>query len=151
MVGELSGTVTGYKYNAQEGRLTSIQTVSTVPDDFEGAARSADIHVHPSGDYVYVSNRGDANDIVRYSIEGASGRLRLEGRTGTSIEWPRNFAISPSGDYLLVANRRSDSIGVFEIDPDTGALSHTGESAAVPAPTKIEFSASQATSANEGE
>lgn len=149
MVGELSGTVTAYEYNAEEGRLTSIQTVSTVPDDFEGAARSADIHVHPSGTFLYASNRGEANDIVRYSIDEATGRLSVEGRTSEAIQWPRNFAISPSGTYLLVANRRSDSITVFQIDETTGALTDTGQSVTVPSPTKIEFSAPASSSADD--
>ncbi len=139
LVGELSGTVTTYEYDAEEGRLAEVQTLSTVPEDFDGAAASADIHVHPSGDFLYVSNRGDANDVVHYTIDDSTGQLTEAGRQGTSVQWPRNFAISPSGQYLLVANRRGDSVVVFQVDSDTGALTPTDHSVEVPEPTKVEF------------
>ena len=139
LVGELSGTVTVYEYDAGAGRMSAVQTVSTVPEDFEGAARSADIHVHPNGDVLYVSNRGEANDIVHYRIDEQTGRLSVAGRQDTSIRWPRNFALSPGGRYLLVANRRADAVTVYRVDPSTGALTFTGTSVAVPEPTKIEF------------
>lgn len=142
LVGELSGTVTAYEYDAEDGQLDEVQTLSTVPEDFDGAAASADIHVHPSGDFLYVSNRGDANDVVHYAIDEDSGRLTEVGRQGTSIQWPRNFALSPSGQYLLVANRRGDSVIVFQVDSDTGALTPTDHSVEVPEPTKVEFSGS---------
>jgi 6-phosphogluconolactonase len=141
VIGELSGTITVYEYDAEAGRMSAVQTVSTVPDDFNGAARSADIHVHPSGDFLYASNRGDANDIVHYTIDEATGRLSMAGRQQENILWPRNFAIAPSGDYLVAANRRANSVTVFRIDPDTGALTFTDQSAKVPEPTKIEFGA----------
>ena len=139
LVGELSGTVTVYEYDAGTGRMAAVQTVSTVPEGFEGAARSADIHVHPNGDVLYVSNRGEANDIVHYRIDDETGRLSVAGRQDTSIRWPRNFALSPGGEYLLVANRRADAVTVYRVDPSTGALTFTGTSVAVPEPTKIEF------------
>jgi len=139
LVGELSGTVTVYEYDAAAGRMSAVQTVSTVPDDLEGAPASADVHVHPSGDVLYVSNRGGANDLVHYRIDEQTGRLSVAGRQGTSVRWPRNFALSPGGEYLLVANRRADAVTVYRVDPGTGALTFTGTSVAVPEPTKIEF------------
>ena len=142
LIGELRGTVTVFEYEASAGRMQAVQTVSTVPEEFEGAAASADIHVHPSGDFLYASNRGDANDIVHYAIDESTGQLTFAGRQQSSITWPRNFAIAPSGTYLLAANRRADTITVFRIDPDTGALSDTGQSISVPAPTRIAFAPS---------
>lgn len=139
LIGELNGTITTYDYDAEAGDMTPVQTVSTVPDAFEGSARSADIHVHPSGDFLYASNRGDANDIVYYRIDDATGELAVAGRQQEHIRWPRNFAISPDGEYLLAANRRADSITIFRIDPATGALTYTDQSADVPAPTKVAF------------
>lgn len=139
LIGELSGTITTLEYDADLGQMKAIQTVSTVPDGFNGSARSADIHVHPSGDFLYASNRGDANDIVAYRVEEATGMLDLIGRYGTHVRWPRTFTISPSGEYLLVANRRADTITVFRIDLETGHLTYTGHSVDVPAPTKISF------------
>jgi 6-phosphogluconolactonase len=139
LVAELNGTVTTYEYDAEEGRMTAVQTLSTVPEDFDGFARSADVHVHPSGRYLYASNRGDANDIVAYRIDEATGRLTEVDRQAASISWPRNFALSPDGEYLLAANRRADSVTIFRVDPDTGALTDTGASVSVPEPTKVEF------------
>jgi len=138
MVGELSGTVTAYDYNPEAGRMTPLQTVRTVPADFEGAARSADIHVHPSGDFVYASNRGDANGIVHYRVDD-TGTLSMAGRQREQIEWPRHFAVAPGGEYLLVANRHANRITIYRIDSETGALAFTGLSATVPAPTNIMF------------
>ncbi|WP_105013578.1 lactonase family protein [Salinibacter sp. 10B] len=139
LIGELSGTVIVYEYDAEEGRMTAVQTVSTVPDDFEGNAASADIHVHPSGNFLYASNRGDANDIVHYTIDETTGRLSKAGRQQQAVRWPRNFAIGPRGEFLVVANRRADAVTVYRIDADTGVLTYTGQSAEVPEPTKIEF------------
>lgn len=144
LIGELNGTITAYGYDADLGQMTAEQTVSTVPDDFEGAARSADIHVHPSGNFLYASNRGDANDIVVYRIENETGQLDRIGRQQEHVRWPRTFTIDPSGTYLLVANRRGDSVSVFRIDSDTGELTYTGHSVDVPAPTKITFARSTA-------
>lgn len=144
LIGELSGTIIAYDYDAELGQMRAKQTVSTVPEDFEGAIQSADIHVHPSGDFLYASNRGDANDIVVYRIEEETGRLERLGRQQDHVQWPRTFTIDPSGKYLLVANRRGDFVSVFRIDPDTGQLTDTGHSVDVPAPTKITFARSTA-------
>ncbi len=140
LIGELSGTITVYDYDAERGRMSAKQTVSTTPDEFDGAARSADLHVHPSGDFLYASNRGDANDVVVYRIEEKTGRLERIGRQREHIQWPRTFTISPDGTHLLVANRRADAISVFDVDTNTGQLTYTGHSVDVPAPTKIIFS-----------
>lgn len=144
LIGELSGTIIAYDYDGEQGEMEALQTVSTVPEDFEGAAQSADIHVHPSGDFLYASNRGDANDIVTYRIDDATGRLSLVDRQREHVRWPRTFTFDPSGQYLLVANRRGDSVSVFSIDSESGHLTYTGHSAEVTAPTKVTFARSVA-------
>jgi len=138
-VGELDGTVTTYAYDAEAGQMVEQQTVSTLPGDFEGDNKSADIHVHPSGKFLYASNRGDADSIVAYAIDPETGRLTVVGRQAEAIDWPRNFAIDPSGRYLLAANRHADRLTVYRIDPATGALSFTGHTATVPEPMCIKF------------
>ncbi|WP_263788655.1 lactonase family protein [Salinibacter grassmerensis] len=140
LIGELSGTITVYDYNAERGRMRAKQTVPTTPDAFDGVAASADLEVHPSGDFLYASNRGDANDLVVYRIEEETGRIERIGQQREHIQWPRTFTISPGGTHLLVANRRADAVSIFGIDTDTGRLSYTGHSADVPAPTHIAFS-----------
>ena len=98
LIGELSGTITAYDYDPEGGRLHAEQTVSTVPDDFGGAAASADFHVHPSGNFLYASNQGDANDLVVYRIDADTGGLTY---TGQSIDAPAptktNFVPRPNG------------------------------------------------------
>lgn len=139
VLGELNGTVMAFRYGAEEGQMEQFQTVSTLPDTFSGSNKSADIHVHPSGELLYASNRGDSDSIVMYSIDEETGRLSLIGRQREHVRWPRNFAISPSGRFLLVANRRANTIVVFRIDPNSGQLAPTGQSVEVPEPTRIAF------------
>ena len=142
LVGELSGTVTVYEYDAEDGRMTAVQTASTVPDGFEGTAASADVHVHPSGDFLYVSNRGDANDIVHFRIDPGTGRLSVAGRQRASVRWPRTFTLAAEGEHLLVANRRADTVSLFRVDLETGALTATGTAVPVPEPTHVVLSGS---------
>lgn len=139
LVGELDGTVTAYAYDAVSGDLSALQVLSALPADFAGHNQSADIHVHPSGRWLYVSNRGDFDSIAVLGIDDATGRLTLIEHQANGIGWPRNFAIDPTGRWLLVANRRLDNITVFEIDAETGRLSATDQHIGVPAPTNITF------------
>lgn len=139
LVGELNGTVMAYRYRAGSGRLSEIQTVFALPDGFEGGSKPAEIQVHPSGNFLYVSNRGDFDSIVAYAIDPNTGMLSLIGYQKEAIRWPRHFAIDPSGRFLLVANRRANNVTVFRIDPDTGELAFTGHSVDVPEPMCIMF------------
>ena len=137
LVGELTGTVTAYRY--RDGQLSEIQTVTTLPENFEGANKSAAIQVHPSGKFLYVSNRGDFDSIVVYAIDAETGTLTHVESERETIQWPRFFAVDPSGRFLLAANRQANNVTVFRIDPNTGALSFTGHSVEVPEPMAILF------------
>ena len=139
LVNELAGTVTAYARDAATGGLTSLQTLSTLPEDFDGENKSADLHIHPSGQWLYVSNRGDADGIAIFSIDEETGQLTPAGYQREGIRWPRNFAITPSGEHLLVANRRANEVVVFRLDQETGQLTSTGQRAEVPEPTNITF------------
>lgn len=139
LVGELTGTVTAYRYDPDKGQMDALQTISSLPEGFDGTNKSADIHVHPSGAFLYASNRGDADSIVIYAIDPDDGTLSLVGHQDEAVEWPRNFAIDPSGQFLLVANRHANRITVFRIDEETGALTFTGHAADVPEPMCIKF------------
>ena len=135
---ELSSTVSGYRYDAKEGRLSELQRLSTLPRDFEGENTNADIHVHPNGKYLYVSNRGH-NSIAIFAIDQQSGRLTLKGFENTRGEWPRNFMIHPEGNYLFVANQHTDNVTLFRINPDTGALTFTGNEIEIPSPVCLKY------------
>ena len=139
-VNELDLTVTGFAYDAAAGTLTEIESLSTLPADVTDRTgfSTAEIAVHPSGRFLYASNRGH-DSIATYAIAEATGRLTFLGVEPTRCKTPRNFAIAPGGSHLLAAGQDSDTVAVFAIDPATGKLSFTGRSVAVPAPVCVLF------------
>jgi len=120
---ELSGTVSVFAYD--DGKLSLLQNTSSHPMSFTGAYGSADIHVSPDGNFLYCSNRGDANSIAIFSIDQKTGMIQIAGFQPTLGVHPRNFTIDPAGNFLLVANRDSDEIVVFKINKKTGLLDDT--------------------------
>ena len=137
VMNELAGVVTVYRRQDDTGRLTELQTASSLPAGFEGPNNSADIHVHPSGRWLYASNRGDFDSIAIFAIDPGSGRLTPVGHQREGIHWPRNFTIDPGGRWLLVANQRADEVRVFAVDAETGRLTPTDHRATVPSPTNV--------------
>jgi 6-phosphogluconolactonase len=138
LINELDSTLTVFSYNENNGTLKEIQTVSTLPEDFAGVNTGADINVHPSGKFVYASNRG-LDDIVIYAINENAGKLTYLGRKSTQGKTPRNFAIDPAGRFLLAANQDTDTIVTFRIDQQTGELSSTGHVTKVPTPVCVKM------------
>jgi 6-phosphogluconolactonase len=138
VINELNSTVTSFEYDAGAGALIRRQTISTLPAGFQGSNNCADIHVHPSGRFVFGSNRGH-DSIVVYGIAPADGTLSPVQHQSTLGRTPRNFAIDPAGRFLLAANQDSDSISVFSIDLESGMLAPTGQIVDVPAPVCLKF------------
>jgi len=139
VINEMGNTVTAFTYDAQRGTLASLKTISTLPEGFnKGSNTTAEVQVHPSGRFLYGSNRGH-NSIAIFAIDAASGRLRSLGHQSTQGKTPRSFAIDPAGAYLLAANQDSDNIVLLAIDGQTGVLRPTGQSVSVGAPVCIEF------------
>jgi 6-phosphogluconolactonase len=132
VIEELSGTVSVFEHI--KGKLRYIQRISSMAKGNTGTAGSADIHVSPSGRFLYASNRAEANNIAIFSIDPSSGKLKLIAHQSTLGRTPRNFSIDPSGNYLLAANQNSDEIVVFKTDLQTGLLSDTGNRIAVGKP-----------------
>ena len=93
---------------------------------------------HPSGKFLYGSNRGH-DSVVVYAIEPETGRLKLVEHEPTGGQTPRNFAIDPTGSFLLAENQSSGTIVVFRIDPSSGALEPTGQVVNVPSPSCVKF------------
>lgn len=138
VVSELDNMLNVYSRNVKTGVLTFKQSLPTVTDeDFDGNNSCADIHVHPSGWYLYVSNRG-FNTISKFNINGDSGELKFSKHTPTLGEVPRNFTIDPRGKNLYVANQNSDNIVQFDIEPMSGKLTFKHEME-VPTPVCITF------------
>ncbi len=134
--GELDSTVTALAYDAEQGNLRKLQTVSMLPPGWTGTSYAADIHVAPSGKHLYASNRGH-DSIAIFAIDEKAGTLTPLGHVPTQGRTPRNFALDPSGNYLLVANQDTDTIVTFRVDPATGWLTPTGHVAAVPSPVCV--------------
>lgn len=138
LINELDSTITGFRYDPLQGTLAEVETVSTLPQDFKGASTCADIHIDPSGRFVYGSNRGH-DSIVIFRVDPQNGKLSYIGHEPTRGKTPRNFAIDPGGAFLLVGNQDSDTIVTFRIDPHSGELRATGEPTHVPTPVCIKM------------
>jgi len=138
LINELSNTVTAYTIDSQTGSLHLSATVSSLPAGSSVKNSTAEIKVHPSGKFLYGSNRGH-DSIVVYSIDTASGELTYVENKEIEGSKPRNFNIDPSGRYLLVAGQRSNTLEVFRINHDSGQLTATGHSIEVPSPACVTF------------
>lgn len=138
---EMNSTLTVFKFDKKRGALEELQTVTTLPEGFSKNS-TAEIEVHPSGKFVYVSNRGH-DSIAGYSIDQKTGKVTFIEHQPTQGKTPRNFAIDPKGEFLLAENQGSDSIVVFRIDGKTGRLTPTGEKAEVGSPVCIKFVAAR--------
>ncbi len=137
VINELDSTVTALHYDAAKGVLKSVQTLSTLPMPFKGNS-TAEVVVHPSGKFLYGSNRGH-NSIAIFSIDESSGELKALGHQSADIKTPRNFALDPTGTWLIVANQDSSSLVVFRVDLKTGQLATTANRLEVPRPMCVRF------------
>lgn len=139
-VNELDLTVTGFAFDPQTAELREIQTLSTLPADVteRKGYSCAEIVAHPSGKFLYASNRGH-DTIAMYAIDEATGKLTFLGVEPIQGAMPRNFAIDPTGRFLLTGGQNSNTVSVFRIDQATGRLAFTGTKIDVPAPVSIVF------------
>lgn len=117
---ELNASVDVYRYD--DGRLAHVETVPMTAPGFAGKVGGGALHLSPDGRFLYATNRGDANDIVIYAVNAADGKLTLVGRQSSLGKTPREFAIDPSGKWLIVGNQDSDSVFVFRRDIASGRL-----------------------------
>ncbi|WP_322922800.1 lactonase family protein [Paenibacillus campi] len=136
IINELNATVTAYQYEASTGTLTEVQTITTLPANYDGANGCAEIAISEDGRYVYGSNRGH-DSIVQYAVNAETGELTLVQHVSTEGGHPRHFSLLPGGRYALVANRDGNNIVVFSIDADSGKLTYTGKSTAVSKPVCV--------------
>jgi 6-phosphogluconolactonase len=138
VINELNASVTAFAFEKASGTLTEIQSITTLPDDFDGPRSCAEIRVHPSGRFLYGSNRGH-DSIAVYRIDPAKGTLTFVEHERAGIKTPRNFNIDPTGKFCLVANQGADSVVVFRIDQKTGSLEPTGNKITIGRPVCIKF------------
>jgi len=137
VINELACTVNALSYTP-EGKFEILQTISTVPGKVENGFSTAEVVVHPSGKFLYGSNRGH-HSIVAFKIDPETGKLTTIGHQGEGIKTPRNFNIDLAGKWLIVANQDGDSLVVFRINQETGELTPTGYKTDVPVPVCVKF------------
>ena len=130
LINELGSTITAFEYDRETGDLSEFQVIGTLPTGFSGSNTTADIHVHPSGSFVYGSNRDTTALPYSQWIRTAGGSHQLEHRS-TRGRTPRNFSINPSGRFLIAANQDSDNIVSFHIDQESGQLMPTGREVSI--------------------
>jgi len=135
--GEITSTVHAMAYDAAKGELKVIQSLSTLPEPVKGNS-TAECQVHPSGKFVYVSNRGH-NSIAVFQVDEATGKLTAAGHAPSGGKTPRNFGVDPSGKILIAANQDSDNVVVFKIDEKTGMPHPAGHEVKVPKPVCVKF------------
>ena len=133
LLNEMGNTIIRFGWDAKPGVLTQFETVSTLPADFKGTSTCAEILIHPSGKFVYATNRGH-NSVAVFSVEEDTGKLIPVQHISTQGKTPRNCAFDLTGRWLLVSNQDSSNAVVFGVDPNTGRLTQTGEPVRVPAP-----------------
>ena len=138
VIDEIQSTITPFGYEAAKGALDVLQPVSTLPPDFKGESTGAEVAVHPSGKFLYASNRG-LDTIAVFSINSKKGTLTLLAQVPTLGKTPRSFTIDPTGAYLFAANQDSDNVVQFRINPITGLLSPTGQVLQAPSPVCVTF------------
>lgn len=134
---EISAKIRAFSY--ANGKLVSIQNIDMETPDFKGINGAADIHLSPDENFLYATNRGEANDIVVYKVNKTNGKLTFVQRQSTLGKAPRNFAIDPTGNFLLAANQNTDDIYTFKINKTTGKLTQTGTKLQLSHPVYLKF------------
>jgi 6-phosphogluconolactonase len=138
VVSEMAGSVTAYDYDARSGSLRTLDTQSTLRNDFRGENKSAAIRVHPNGRFVYASNRGP-DDIAVFSIDQEGGKLTRIENVPSGGKGPRDFALSRDGEWLVAANQDTNSLTAFQVSPDTGRLTPIPTTATISMPVCVLF------------
>jgi len=138
VINEMQSAITAFRYDPAAGQLQKIQTISSLPKDFSGHDEAAEIQVHPSGKFLYASNRGH-DSIAVFAIDASKGALTPVQYVSTKGGSPRSFEIAPGGSLLFAENEKSDDIVLFHINPQTGRLNPTGKVLKVSQPVCVKF------------
>lgn len=156
VLNELSSTIDTFSFDAERGAFIWTHTVSTLPEDTQfvrpafdasnpgkvpsGTNTTAEIRVHPTGRWLYTTNRG-MDSVAVFAIDTAKGRLTSVGWVSSEGAIPRGMNIDPSGHFLYVGNQNSNLIAVFRINPDSGRLEGPVHTIDSPVPVDFAFGA----------
>lgn len=138
VINEIQSTVTALSWDAARGAFSELQTITTLPEGFSENNSTAEVQVHPSGKFLYGSNRGH-NSIAVFAIDQAKGTLKPLEHAPTQGRTPRNFGVSPGGTHLWAANQNSNNITIFKIDSASGKLTPTGTNLEIGSPVCVKF------------
>ena len=142
LINELSSEMTALRWDPAYGTFEEVQNESTLPEGWTGRTWSAQVVVHPSGRFVYGSNRGsggDSDDIAIFAVDDVTGRMVLAGHAATLGRTARNFNVDPSGRFLICVHQDSDNAVVFSVDQQTGLLTPTGHQLEIPNAVCVQF------------
>jgi 6-phosphogluconolactonase len=134
---ELNASVTVFDY--RDGKLSEVQTLPMTAPGFKGKIGGGAIHLSPDGRFLYTTNRGDVNQLVQFSVDPSNGHLKLVKRYSSQGKTPREFAMDPSGRWLIVGNQDSDSAYFFRRDPQTGELASDPKKLSIGSPVDFKF------------
>jgi 6-phosphogluconolactonase len=138
VINEMNSSITAFRYEAKTAALTELQTISTLPKDSAATSSCAEISMHPTGKFLYGSNRGH-DSIAVFAVDQRSGKLTSLEYASTQGRTPRHIAIDPTGRWLFAENQGSDTVVVFSIDAITGQLKPTDQTVAVGSPVCAVF------------
>ena len=140
VINEIDCTITAFSNDPAKGELRELHTITTLPPKqaMQTGYSGAEVQVHPSGKFLYASNRGH-DSLAVFAIDQGTGRLTYVENEPTQGSTPRGFGIAPGGGYLLAGNQRSDSVVVFRIDPQNGKLTAAGTKIEVGSPVSVKF------------
>jgi 6-phosphogluconolactonase len=138
VLNEINSTLNVFSYDAKAGVLTELQAISSLPAHYEGPNSGAEVAVHPSGKFLYASNRGN-NTVVLFGIDTVHGTLTYIEEQGTGGKTPRHFGIEPSAKHMAIGNQESDTILACVIDAGNGRLKPSGVFAECPSPVCMKF------------
>lgn len=135
---EFSSEVIALKYDEENGSFSVIQTISTIPEDFTENNQGSAIHISNDGRFVYAGNRG-LNSIAVFGVDTETGKLELVQRISTEGDWPRDFCLDPSENFIVASNQNSSNLVLYARNHETGMLTLLHSDAKVPDPVCIKF------------
>ena len=135
---EITSSVTFFDFNSSSGTMKNIQTLSTLPKSHENKNSTAELLMHPSGKFLYCSNRGH-DSVAVFKVDENSGKLSLVEVEVLGVKTPRGFGIDPTGKYLIAGGQNSNDVRVFKINPADGAIDPVGPPISLPCPVCVQF------------
>jgi 6-phosphogluconolactonase len=138
VLNEKISTINVYSYDAATGSLTEAQTISTVPESYDGSNAAIELQVHHTGKWLYVSNTGH-DSIVLFNVDGEKGALSYVEEQGTGGRHARQFGIQPNSKHMAISLPESNQVLASRIDEGNGRLKPSGIFAEMPAPAAVRF------------